>query len=181
MNTADFRIQWRQALASLLDESGEVTLTPPDKAWTIHLAPEESPDPSLALQPSRWTKPSLKWQTVTPIILDRHPKPHFGKDPVAWQASCVNIISEACQRIGLPIPERIDVSPHSTLPGVPSARAFAAPTARSGRPPRFHIHASIQFSEPVEGPLLLGAGRYRGYGLCLPIQSQSSHPDEIIS
>ena len=181
MNTADFRIQWRQALATLLSENGEVTLTPPDKAWTIHLAPEESPDPSLALQPSRWTKPSAKWQTVTPIILDRHPKPHFGKDPAAWHESCVKIIGEACQRIGLPIPEHIDVSPHSPLPGVPAAFAFAAPTARSGRPPRFHIHASIQFSEPVEGPLLLGAGRYRGYGLCLPILSKSSNPDGTLS
>lgn len=182
VNTADFRIQWRQALAALLDENGEITLSPPDKAWTIRLAPDESPDPKQALRPSRWTKPSAIWASVTPIILDRHPKPHFGKDPVAWHESCVKIIGEACQRIGLPVPVRIEVSPHSPLPGVPPAFAFAAPAVRSGRPPRFHIHASLQFAEAVEGPLLLGAGRYRGYGLCLPIHPSSNKAsDETFS
>ena len=182
VDPADFRIQWRQALAALLGESGEVELSPPDKAWTIRLAPEESPDPRLALRPSRWTRPSTTWTTVTPIILDRHPKPHFQKDPVAWHQSCEKIIHEACQRIGLPVPQRIDVSPHSQLQGVAPAFAFKAPTARSGRPTRFHIHASLQFAEPVEGPLLLGAGRYRGYGLCLPIHpSSNSRSDESVS
>lgn len=182
VDQADFRIQWRQAFAALLDAYGEVKLSPPDKAWTMRFAPEESPDPQLALRPSRWTKPATIWTTVTPIILDRHPKPHFDKDPVAWHQSCVEIISQACQRIGLPIPDRIEVSPHSPLQGVPPAFAFAAPAARSGRPPRFHIHASLQFAEPVEGPLLLGAGRYRGYGLCLPIHpSTKNRSDEPLS
>jgi len=182
IQTADFRIQWRQALAALLDENGEITLSPPDKSWTMHLAPEESTDPKLALRPSRWTKPNTTWTSVTPIILDRHPKPHFRKDPIAWHESCVKIISEACQRIGIPIPERVDVSPHSPLAGVAPAFAFVAPAARSGRPPRFHIHVSLQFAEPVEGPLLLGAGRYRGYGLCLPIHPTSDNPsDESLS
>jgi CRISPR-associated protein Csb2 len=31
------------------------------------------------------------------------------------------------------------------------------------------VHAVIQFGAPVEGPLVLGAGRYLGYGLCLPL------------
>jgi CRISPR-associated protein Csb2 len=182
MDRADFRIQWRQALAALLDEHGQVELSPADKAWAIQLAPEESPDSRLALRPSRWTRPSTTWESITPIILDRHPKPHFEKDPAAWHVSCEKIISQACQRIGIPIPERIVVSPHSPIQGVPPAFAFKAPAARSGRPPRFHIHASLQFAVPVEGPLLLGAGRFRGYGLCLPIQpSSNSHSDDPVS
>lgn len=178
INPADFRMQWRQALAALLGEEGEVELSPSDKAWTIRLAPEESPDPRLALRPSRWTKPATIWSTATPIILDRHPKPNFNKDPFAWRESCAEIIRQACQRIGLPAPERIEVSPHSPLVGVPPSSAFAAPTARSGRPQRFHIHASLQFAAPVEGPLLLGAGRFRGYGLCLPIHTSTHNPSD---
>jgi hypothetical protein len=27
----------------------------------------------------------------------------------------------------------------------------------------------IEFAEPLVGPVLLGAGRYRGYGLCRPV------------
>ena len=173
LDAATFRIQWRHALAALLDEKGQIELSPPDKAWTVRLAPEESPDPRQALRPARWTQASAIWTTVTPIILDRHPKPHFNKDPEAWRESCISIIAVACERIGLPKPLEIQVSPHSTLVGVPSASGFVAPASRPGRPGRFHVHASLKFAAPVEGPLLLGAGRYRGYGLCLPITQNS--------
>jgi len=172
-DAATFRIQWRQALAALLDEDGELELSPPDKAWMIRLKPEESPDPRQALRPQRWTQASPIWTSVTPIILDRHPKPHFNKNPDAWRESCVSIIAEACERVGLPQPLEIDVSRHSPLVGVPSASGFVAPASRPGRPARFHVHASLKFARPVEGPLLLGAGRFRGYGLCLPITPNS--------
>jgi len=169
IDSATLRLEWRNALSSLLGKNGELELSPPDNAWTIRLAPDESLDPKLTLRPTRWTRPATTWTTVTPIILDRHPKPDFERDPEAWRASCVAIIAEACTRLGLPVPVRVNVSPHSTLPGVPAAFAFAPPAARAGRPQRFHIHASIQFAEAIEGPLLLGAGRFRGYGLCLPL------------
>jgi CRISPR-associated protein Csb2 len=168
VDPATFRIQWRQALACLLAD-GELELCPPDRAWSLRVIPEESPDPKLALRPSRWTRPTTAWTSITPIILERHPKPHFDKDPVAWRKSCEAIIADACSRLGLPRPERVEVSPHSPISGVPPAFAFAAPAARSGRPRRFHVHATLQFAKPIEGPLLLGAGRYRGYGLCLPL------------
>jgi CRISPR-associated protein Csb2 len=32
------------------------------------------------------------------------------------------------------------------------------------------LHAYLEFDEPVVGPVLLGSGRYRGYGLCRPVQ-----------
>jgi len=174
VDATTFRIQWRQALSALLDEDGQLELSPPDKAWTIRLKPEESPDPRQALRPLRWTQASAIWTSVTPIILDRHPKPHFNKNPEAWRESCVSIIAAACERVGLPRPLDIDVSMHSTLAGVPSASGFVAPGSRPGRPARFHVHASLKFAEPVEGPLLLGAGRFRGYGLCLPIAPKNS-------
>ena len=173
VDTATFRIQWRQALAALLDENGHVELSPPDKAWTVLLALEESPEPRQALRPARWTQASEIWTTVTPIILDRHPKPHFNKNPEAWRASCVSIIEDACERLGLPKPLEVDVSRYSQLVGVPPAPSFVSPAPRLGRPQRFHVHASLKFAEAVEGPLLLGAGRYRGYGLCLSITPNS--------
>ena len=33
-------------------------------------------------------------------------------------------------------------------------------------------HADIRFEAPVSGPLLLGAGRYFGLGLCLPVEDR---------
>jgi len=38
-----------------------------------------------------------------------------------------------------------------------------------------HTHAIITFDQPIRGPLLLGAGRYRGYGLCRAVPEQHSH------
>jgi CRISPR-associated protein Csb2 len=32
-----------------------------------------------------------------------------------------------------------------------------------------HSHAVLIFDEDVAGPLLIGAGRFRGYGLCRPL------------
>ncbi|WP_411845717.1 type I-U CRISPR-associated protein Csb2 [Roseibacillus persicicus] len=176
LNPIQMRLDWRKALASLLGEDERLELVPKDKAWRVQLTLEQSPDPRVALTHKRWTEKSVLWKTVSPIILDRHPKPHFQKNPAAWQVSCQEIIAKSCERIGLPKPIRIEASPYSSLQGVPPSSDFAAPTARSGRPPRFHIHAEIEFAEPVSGPLSLGAGRFRGYGFCLPIKAQpSSH------
>jgi len=42
--------------------------------------------------------------------------------------------------------------------------------------PRACVHAEIEFTEPVRGPVLVGAGRYFGYGLCLPRQAKGRRP-----
>lgn len=162
---------WRKALQAMATENGTIALTPPDKSWQIELTPETSPKPRQALSSSRWTHSSTTWTTVTPIILDRHPKPHFKKDPVAWQESCRKIIQQACENLGLPTPNHIAPSPYSPLKGVPPAPAMPTPKRREGRPARFHVHATITFPEKITGPLLIGAGRFRGYGLCLPYPS----------
>ena len=31
------------------------------------------------------------------------------------------------------------------------------------------VHVLLEFGGEVQGPVLLGAGRYRGYGLCKPL------------
>ncbi len=165
------RQQWRQFLSCLL-EDGKLSLTPQDHAWTLELGLSDG-DSRAALQPSRWNVAATVWHSVTPIILDRHPKPSLAKDPTAWRKSCVDIIHQACLRAGLPAPKSITPVLHSQLLGVPPSSAFVAPSPRPGRPARFHIHATIEFDEPIIGPLLLGAGRYRGYGLMKP---ESANP-----
>jgi CRISPR-associated protein Csb2 len=47
--------------------------------------------------------------------------------------------------------------------GAPEWMRWRLPASLANRP---LIHAEIYFSEPVEGPLLLGAGRFLGMGLC---------------
>jgi CRISPR-associated protein Csb2 len=166
------RRQWRQLQQSLFSTDNTVRLHALDGSWEMSLEPHtESPAARTsrsALQVSRWTKASTRWCSVTPVVLDRHPKVHFKKDPERWAASCCTIIAESCLRAGVPEPTRIIVSLASPLEGVPPSPAFVAPPVRPGRPLRFHVHATLEFAEPVSGPLLVGAGRFRGYGLFLP-------------
>lgn len=32
-----------------------------------------------------------------------------------------------------------------------------------------HAHAMIVFEQKVQGPVVVGAGRFRGYGFCRPL------------
>jgi CRISPR-associated protein Csb2 len=172
IDAATQRIQWLRMKNALFGNDGRLRLHALDGSWEMDIEPHAELSPQRfsrsGLRSHRWTHASTSWDSVTPVILDRHPKPHFSRDPDAWASSCVEIISSSCLRLGLPRPVAVEVSVASALQGVPSASAFAAPAPRNGRPVRFHVHASVRFDAPVKGPLLIGAGRYRGYGLFLP-------------
>jgi CRISPR-associated protein Csb2 len=111
------------------------------------------------LWPETWCGPSRWWHSVTPVLLDRFPDTLWGPEARA----CV---AEACRRIGLPAPSVVQTSPYAVPRGAPPAFAFAP--ARGARERRPLVHASLAFSAPVEGPLLLGAGRFWGWGLFRP-------------
>lgn len=119
----------------------------------------------LSLQPMSLTGPAdqgvTTWATVTPLVLDRFPK----KDGDVEAA-----IELACQRIGLPRPVECRGLHVSMFRGVPTAAEFPAVPFKVGPPRRYHTHAWMRFDRPVVGPVLLGAGRFKGYGLCRPFE-----------
>ena len=82
------------------------------------------------------------------------------------------MIGQCCARIGLPAPREVIVTPVSAHAGVPPVRAFSHLQRKDGSRRR-HGHAILVFDEPVCGPVILGAGRYRGYGLCRPLGDSS--------
>jgi CRISPR-associated protein Csb2 len=123
-----------------------------------------------------WSRRARCWSSVTPVALDRHPK--LGKNPDydELNAAIAPLVGEMCSRVGLPRPIEVTVSPASVWATVPPVG-----TGRRGRPAfpqfrvggrsdrrRFTTHLTIRFAEPVTGPIILGAGRYFGYGLFLP-------------
>lgn len=130
---------------------------------TVELETRERPPLNLSSNP--WTAPSRVWASVTPVVLNRHFK---GKDK--WDEAAESV-KDACSHIGLPRPREVQVHPVSRVEGVPHAREFPRLIRKRDGGRQSHSHAVVVFDEPVDGPVLLGAGRFRGYGLCRSIMA----------
>ena len=122
--------------------------------------------PPQNLNPDTWTRVSRVWASVTPVVLNRHFK---GKNK--WEQAAESV-KDACLHIGLPRPCEVLLHPVALVEGVPHAREYPQLMRKNGGGHRSHSHAVIVFNEPVRGPVLLGAGRFRGYGLCRPIHEK---------
>jgi CRISPR-associated protein Csb2 len=125
-----------------------------------------------ALDPMRWCRVSTRFITATPIALDKNPgNLRSNQDGTARKAAleAQRSISDACLRVAGVRPVSVEVSLAPLLPGAQHVRDFLPWPGRRGRTPRVRVHADIRFEERVCGPLLLGAGRYFGLGLCLPV------------
>jgi CRISPR-associated protein Csb2 len=134
------------------------------------LGRDTGPRPPWNLRPEAWTahpRGATHWATVTPVAFDRHPK---ARDRAASQREVAEMIAAACVAIGLPRPREVVVTPVSAHLGVPPAHAFPRLQRKDGTERR-HAHAILVFERPVVGPVLIGAGRYRGYGACRPIEA----------
>jgi len=128
-----------------------------------------------ALDPTRWCRASTRFITATPIALDKNPgNLRSNQDGTAYKAAleAQKSIAEACLRVVGVLPSSVEVSFAPLLPGAQHVRDFLPWPGRPGRTPRVRIHADIQFEAPVKGPLLVGAGRYFGLGLCLPVEER---------
>ena len=134
--------------------------------WNVTPVTESSPPRSL--RPDIWAaqpEGATHWSTVTPVAFDRHAKTRNKAD---YQRELADMVAKSCQRIGLPKPREVIITPVSAHLGTPPAHAFPK-LKRKDSSDRCHSHAILVFDEPVGGPILLGAGRFRGYGVCRPI------------
>jgi CRISPR-associated protein Csb2 len=120
-----------------------------------------------SLRVERWTRQSCLWASVTPIVLDRH-----FDGPDRWEQAAEGV-KASCERIGLPRPVRVVLNPRSVVRGVPPAPEFPR-IDRKGGGRLQHMHAVLEFEYPVRGPVAVGAGRFRGYGLCCPMDAGRS-------
>ncbi len=129
------------------------------------------------LRPATWGRPARRFVTATPIALDRNPgNMRSNQNGTAHKASieAQRYVADACERIGLPRPISVEVSLAPLLPGSQPVHAFQPWPSRRGRTVRVRVHADILFAESVRGPVLLGAGRFFGLGLCIPVAEDSA-------
>ncbi len=127
----------------------------------VELETRETPPTSLRAEP--WTRSSRTWASVTPVVLDRH---FDGKDK--WEHAA-QTVKDACEHVALPRPKEVLLHAVSFFKGVPHAREFPYLARKTDGGRRHHTHAVIIFETEVEGPVIVGAGRYRGYGLFRPM------------
>ena len=160
-----------------LNEEGETRLAKvylaKDAVW--HVSRAATPSRS-SLKPDRWCRTASTWASATPLLLDRFPD---DGDTIEE----ARLIAWACGNIGLPEPIEIEIHKHSAVTGAPSAypargnpRApdWSFPLgAKFAQRPRRHV--VLRFAEDVQGPVILGAGRFHGFGLCLPVVQEQRH------
>jgi CRISPR-associated protein Csb2 len=156
------------AIHSWLRDGGQVRLGR-EAVWVVNRSSESE---RASLRADRYCRVSRSWASVTPIFLDRFPKGTSATEEV-------ELIVRACANIGLPQDEltEVEIHKHSAVRGAettyPSRGQEHRPdwrfpeTASYRNRPRRHV--VLRFRMPVRGPILLGAGRYHGMGLFLPI------------
>lgn len=138
--------------------------------WRIaRLSVHERGQALQTLNADHWTRPARLWASVTPVVFGHHPRAgNPRRDGLA-------VLSRACQDIGLPAPEAVSFGGISAFRGALPARRYRdIQGERAVRllDHRFIAHVRLRFAEPVAGPLVLGAGRFYGLGLCRPLYGE---------
>lgn len=142
-----------------------------EKEWEWQLTRETRDRPPTALRAQTWTRPSRVWASVTPVVLHHYPKKNREGD-------VARILFEAFESALLPRPKAITSHPVSPLEGVGGARDIPEFTEGGQGMCRYQTHAVVEFEQPIQGPVLVGRGRFRGYGLFRPMWVTGESNDE---
>lgn len=132
-----------------------------------------------SLSPTDWTGPSRRWVSVTPIALPKHPGRLRRAPSVAvskaWRAAEA-FVRQATSHAGLPEPAEVQVGLAPFVVGPRPATSFPPfrQPGRHGPVRRQLVHAVVTFDRSVQGPLMLGAGRFVGLGLMRPLRDDSN-------
>lgn len=104
--------------------------------------------------------PSRYWCSVTSMVLHHYPKKRAG--------DIERIITAAFVSAGFPEPAEIVVRSVAMVPGADHAMAIPPFTEGGEKLCRYQTHVRARFESMVRGPMLVGRGRFRGYGLFRP-------------
>ena len=116
---------------------------------------DEEDDRPRATWPTRWLRPSKTWATAFPVIHERR------------RAVDLPEVTRWCRHAGLPAP----IAFWSGRTPLARGALDLAPVEvnREGKPGLPYSHVAIRFAEPVPGPVVIGSGRQRGFGLCVQV------------
>jgi CRISPR-associated protein Csb2 len=161
-----------RALSGWLSQGGR--LNPIDGKTPTNFTSDQSELP-VSIREERWAghrNGHRRWVSVTPIALDRYPDAAFGTDERLAEAAL--IVANSCAHVGLPAPVSVETTYQPLITGSRPVQTFSGLAFGRSGAKRAAVHATIEFAEPIAGPLILGAGRYLGYGLFAPISEDKN-------
>ncbi len=122
----------------------------------VAVAPHDGEERPVAAHPDRWLRSSRGWATAVPVIHERR------------RALDLVEVARWCQHAGLPDP----VAFRSARTPLVHGALDVAPVEvnRPGRPALPYSHVEFWFDQAIPGPVVIGAGRQRGFGLCIPLE-----------
>ncbi len=122
----------------------------------LHLEPHTREDRPVAANSWRWLGPSKEWVTAFPAIHERRRTPNL------------NEIGRWCNHAGLPRPIEVRSSRTPMVPG--AVDLSPVEVNRRNRPALPYSHIWMRFTQDICGPVVVGSGRQRGFGLCIPLK-----------
>ena len=112
-----------------------------------------------AANPKRWRKSSREWVTAVPAIHERRIALDLAE------------LTRWCRHAGLPDPVAFRSARTPLAPGALDLAPIEV--NRPGRIGPPYSHVELRFAEEVTGPVAIGSGRQRGFGLCVPREPRS--------
>lgn len=162
-----------RAIGHWEQEADSLTLTF-GSSGILQLQRRTGPIDLVSIRPGVWQKPSQRWVSATPVALPTHPGP-LSKGSVAARSKAWDRAEQAvvasCRHVGLPEPAQVELSLDPFIRGARPAADFPPfrQRGRDGKPvARRFVHVALTFGQHVQGPLMLGAGRFLGLGLMRP-------------
>ena len=119
----------------------------------VSVAPHAGQTRPVAATPRRWTRPAHSWVTAFPAVHERRVPLDLAE------------VSRWCKHAGLPAPVAFRSARSPLIPG--GADLAPVEVNRPGKPGLPYSHVRLWFAEPVEGPVVIGGARQRGFGLCV--------------
>ena len=154
----DDRTYVQRVVSTWFARGGELTMP---SGRSLFFGPADS---RRTLAEERWSRAAKVWQTVIPMELPRHVTRRREWNRNDWLGVRTEM-ERACTHAGLPEPIEIEASNTPFVVGSPHARRVRGPHRRPV------VHARMRFSNAVEGPVVVGAGRHLGYGLMAPVRT----------
>ena len=125
----------------------------------VSVAPRDGEARPLAAHPDRWLRRSCGWVTACPAIHERRRTLDLAE------------VARWCRHAGLAEPAAFR---SARTPLVAGALDLApVEVNRPGRPAMPYSHIELRFERAVSGPVVIGSGRQRGFGLCVPVDEVS--------